>query len=97
MEIIISNEALKWFKEDIGLKSGDTLRFYTQIYGNSPVQKGYSLAFTVEEPVKIAVSAEYDGILFYIESDDLWFFDEHNLQVEYDEKEDELEYKYVKP
>ncbi|WP_066311768.1 HesB/YadR/YfhF family protein [Bacillus sp. FJAT-29814] len=97
MEIVISNQALKWFKEDIGLTSGDTLRFYTQIYGNSPVQKGYSLAFTVEEPVKVAVSSQMDGILFYIEADDLWFFDGHDLHVEYDEKEDELEYKYVKP
>lgn len=97
MEIVISNQALKWFKEDIGLKSGDKLRFYTQIYGNSPVQKGYSLAFTVEEPLNVSASTEIDGILFYVENDDLWYFDGHDLHVDYDEKEDELEYKYVKP
>ncbi|WP_284036079.1 HesB/YadR/YfhF family protein [Neobacillus sp. 114] len=97
MEIKISNQALKWFKEDIGLKKGDKLRFYTQVYGNSPIQKGYSLAFTQEEPLKIAASTDLDGILFFVEDGDVWYFDGHDLHVDYNAKEDELKYEYVKP
>ncbi len=96
MEIKISSQALKWYKEDLGFNKGDNVRFYVQFYGNSPVQQGFSLAFTEETPIKIAVSTELEGILFYIEESDLWYFDDHDLLVEYDPKEDELEYKYVK-
>jgi uncharacterized protein YneR len=96
MEIVISDAALEWFKSDIGLTAGDQLRFYSKIYGNSPVQQGYSLAFAKEDPINIAVSTELEGILFFIEDNDLWYFDGHDLYVDYHKKEDELEYKYVK-
>ncbi|WP_251551027.1 HesB/YadR/YfhF family protein [Neobacillus muris] len=96
MEIVISEQAIKWFKEEVGLQSGDKIRFYVKIYGSSPVQDGYTLAFTKEDPLDIAVSTEAEGILFFIEEADLWFFDGHNLHVNYHEQEDELEYNYIK-
>ncbi|WP_042460218.1 HesB/YadR/YfhF family protein [Neobacillus dielmonensis] len=97
MEIVITEQALKWFKEDIGYKSGDKVRFFVKIYGSSPVQEGYSLAFAKDDPLDIAVSVESEGILFFVEETDLWFFDGHDLHVNYDEQEDELEYNYIKP
>ena len=30
MEIVISQQAINWFKEDIGVKAGDKVRFYVQ-------------------------------------------------------------------
>ncbi|WP_462408618.1 HesB/YadR/YfhF family protein [Neobacillus sp. Marseille-QA0830] len=96
MEIVISEQAFKWFKDDVGLKSGDKVRFYVKIYGSSPVQEGYTLAFTKEDPLDIAVSIEQDGVLFFIEESDLWYFDGHDLHVNYHELEDELEYNYIK-
>ena len=38
-----------------------------------------------------------DGIIFYVEESDLWYFNGHDLHVDYDEKKDELEFKYNKP
>ncbi len=46
MKIEVSEKALRWFKEEVGLEKGKKVRFYTKIYGTSPVQEGYSLAFT---------------------------------------------------
>lgn len=97
MEIVITQTAIEWFKSDIGLTKGDQLRFYAQFYGSSPVQQGYSLAFAKEAPINAVVSTEIEGILFFIEDTDLWYFDGHDLHVDYNEKEDELEYKYIKP
>mgnify|MGYP001484008541 CR=1 FL=1 len=98
MEMVITDNALKWFKDDIGAQAGDKVRFYAQLYGTSPVQPGYSLAFSKgEEPVKMAVSVERDGILFFVEDTDEWYFAGHNLYVDYDPKEDELKYTYVLP
>ncbi|SRR5690554_2388152 len=98
MDIKISDKAIRWFKEEVGIEKGDIVKFYTQIYGSSPVQKGYSLAFvTNQEPIDVGVRHEIEGIEFIIEKDDLWFFDGHDLVVDYNEARDELEYSYVKP
>lgn len=97
MKINISEQALRWFKEEVGLSDGGKIKFYSQIYGCSPVQENYSLAFTVDnEPLDMEVSTEIDGITFYVEGSDVWFFNGHDLHVDYNEKEDELEYRYTK-
>jgi uncharacterized protein YneR len=97
MKIEISQQALKWFKDELEVKKGDYVRFFAKIYGNSPVQQGYSLGFSKDDPIDIGVSTESDGINFFVEESDLWFFDEHDLHVVYNEKIDEIEYKYIKP
>lgn len=96
MEIVISEAAIEWFKSGMGLSKGDQLRFYAKIYGSSPVQKGYTLGFSKEEPINIVASTEIDGIIFFVEETDLWYFDGHDLHVDYHKKEDDLEFKYVK-
>ncbi|MEH7354300.1 iron-sulfur cluster biosynthesis family protein [Neobacillus drentensis] len=97
MEINISNAALKWFQEEVELKKGDKVRFYTQIYGSSPIQENFSLAFTVDnDPIDMYVNTESEGITFFIEETDLWFFNGHNLHVDYNQQKDELEFSYKK-
>ncbi|WP_042355873.1 HesB/YadR/YfhF family protein [Bacillus rubiinfantis] len=97
MNISISDKAIKWFKEEVGLQDNGKIKFYSQIYGSSPVQENYALAFTVDnEPVDMVVHTMVDGITFYVESADLWFFNGHDLRVDYNETRDELEYSYTK-
>ncbi|MEH7747237.1 HesB/YadR/YfhF family protein [Neobacillus drentensis] len=97
MEIVISTSALNWFKEEVELKKGDKVKFYPKVYGNSPVQEGFSLGFTVDnDPIDIIVKYEAEGFLFYIEERDLWFFNQHDLHVDYNEQRDEVEYSYTK-
>jgi uncharacterized protein YneR len=73
------------------------VKFYPKVYGNSPVQEGFSLGFTVDnEPIDMITKFESEGILFYIEERDLWFFNDHDLQVSYNEEKDEVEYSYTK-
>ncbi|MHA2890537.1 HesB/YadR/YfhF family protein [Bacillus cereus] len=96
MELKISKQAVNWFKNDIGVMEGDEIRFYAQFYGSSPVQDGYSLAFSKDTPIDKVVSTKLDGIEFFVDESDLWFFDGHDLHVGYDEQEDFLDYKYIK-
>ena len=97
MKLTLSEKAISWFKEEMGLTKGDTLKFFAQIYGSSPVQESYSLGFAKDYPIDIISSIEVDGIVFYVEESDLWYFNGHDLHVDYDEKRDELEFKYNKP
>lgn len=97
MKIEVSDEALHWFKEEVGLEEGNKVRFFSKIYGSSPVQEGFSLAFTIDNDSKnAAVQTESDGITFFVEEPDLWFFNGHDLFVSYNEALDEVEYKYNK-
>jgi len=98
MNIYVSDRALQWFKEEVQVDKGDMIKFYTKIYGTSPVQQGYSLAFTRDNsPVDMAVKLEKDGIIFYVEETDIWFFNGHDLYVDYNEKYDEVTYDYKLP
>lgn len=97
MIIKVSNDAINWFKEEVGLTAGKAVRFYPQIYGTSPVQEGFALAFTIEDkPSKVTINTEVEGITLFVEETDLWFFNGHDLYVEYNGAIDELEYKYEK-
>lgn len=97
MKIEISEKALQWFKEEVEVEKGDKIRFFIQIYGTSPVQEGFSLAFTVDNDARdAAVQTVTDGITFFVNETDLWFFNGHDLYVEYNETLDEVEYKYIK-
>ncbi|MCU9612004.1 HesB/YadR/YfhF family protein [Caldibacillus lycopersici] len=97
MNITISPAAVAWFQEEIGIQKGDKVKFFTQIYGSSPIQKGYSLGFTKDnDPIDMAVSTISEGIEFYVEASDLWFFNDYNLVVEYNEAFDEIEFNYSK-
>jgi len=97
MEIVVSNSAINWFKDEVDLKNGDKVKFYAKIYGSSPVQENFSLGFTVDnDPIDMMVKTETEGLTFYVEGTDLWFFNGHDLHVDYNEKKDELEYSYRK-
>lgn len=96
MKITLSKEAISWFKNEIGLEKGEYIKFYSKIYGSSPVQESYSLAFAKEDPIDMAASAVEEGIIFFVESSDLWYFNGHDLHVEYNHENDELEFQYIK-
>ncbi len=96
MRISVTERAIKWYKEEMEMESGDHIRFYTQFYGSSPVQETFSLGFTKDEPIDMIASTVHEGIIFFVEESDLWFFDGHDLQVDYNEKSDVIEYQYTK-
>ncbi|UBH08676.1 HesB/YadR/YfhF family protein [Macrococcus armenti] len=97
MNIYISEAAKHWFKEEVGLESGGKVRFFSKIYGSSKVQESHSLAFMVDaDDDKSVASITEDGVTYYINEADLWFFDGHDLYIEYDEKLDEVAYDYKK-
>lgn len=96
MKIHISDEALQWFKEEMEVKENDYIRFYARYGGSSPFHEAFSLGMNREVPHDIGVESVKDGIHFYIEKDDLWFFNEHDLYVNVNKAADELIYDYKK-
>ena len=96
MNIALTDEALQWFKREMEVESGDTIRFYARYGGSSPFHEGFSLGMTREEPIEIGVKTVLDDVTYYIDEKDLWFFNGHNLHVDVDATIDELKYEYRK-
>ncbi|HZG73533.1 MAG TPA: HesB/YadR/YfhF family protein [Chondromyces sp.] len=97
MKIVINEDALQWFANEMGVQPGQHVRFYVRYGGSSPVQQGFSLGVTIEEPIDIGSQTQYNGATYFIEDRDLWYFDGHDLIVNYNSTLDEPEYNYVKP
>ncbi|MEC1157358.1 HesB/YadR/YfhF family protein [Cytobacillus horneckiae] len=96
MNIIISDQAVKWYKDEMLLEHGDYVRYFARYGGSSPIQQGFSLGISNEKPVNPEITVDKDGIHFFIEEKDIWYFDGHDLTVEYDDKLAEPQYKYEK-
>ncbi|SFA89117.1 MULTISPECIES: HesB/YadR/YfhF family protein [unclassified Bacillus (in: firmicutes)] len=96
MNIIVSNEAANWYQNEIGLKEGDFVRFFVRYGGCSTVQKGFSLGVEKEAPIGLGAQTVVDGITYYIEEKDLWYFDGHDLEVNFNNKFEEPEFNYQK-
>ncbi|MBF6626549.1 HesB/YadR/YfhF family protein [Tuanshanicoccus lijuaniae] len=97
MNIIVSSQAAEWFKEEVGIREGAGIRFKSKIYGNSPVTEGFAIAMEADEPMNpIAKTVTENGLLFFVEENDEWFFNGHDLSVEFDEKRKEPKYRYLK-
>lgn len=94
MQLLITKPALEWYKRELDLTDGGFVRFYARYGGNSTIQAGFSLGMMVEKPTEPSVQVKNDGITFYVEREDEWYFDDHDLTVTYNENEDEIEFRY---
>jgi len=95
MKIVISDKAAEWYKDEMMLKDGDYVRFFARYGGCSTVQQGFSLGISNEQPVNIGVETEKDGIHYYIEEKDLWYFDDYDLFADFNEVANEPEYRHA--
>lgn len=93
MEIKISDEAFKWFHDEMEVVDGESVRFFVR-YGGSGLQPGFSLGVTKDQPHEAAVELEKDQVKYYIEQQDLWYFDGNDLIVSVNDELGELDYSY---
>lgn len=96
MKIVVTDEAFNWFKKEMDIVSGDFIRFYARYGGSSPFHEAFSLGMNRETPHEIGVESIVNGVHFYIEKDDQWFFNQHDLYVVVNKKIDEIAYEYKK-
>jgi uncharacterized protein YneR len=92
MEITITKPAMQWFKREIDLIDGDGVRIFARYGGCGDVQTAFSLAVTKAEPTDIVASTEQEGITFFVEQQDEWYFNDKNLTIKFSRKYNEIEY-----
>lgn len=92
MRLKVDSKATEWLTKQLNLHAGSTVRILVRYGGDAHIQPGFSLALTIETPKEVAVSTKCSGVSFYIEEDDLWYFDGHDLHVVYLNDDDGIEY-----
>lgn len=75
MLISIDERAAAWFNKEFEINKPFTIRLYPQYAGFGEKNKGYSLAFSAESPTNAGYTKDISGITFYVEGNDVWFFE----------------------
>ncbi|MNB72353.1 Iron-sulfur cluster biosynthesis [compost metagenome] len=95
MGISVSSEASSWFKRELGLDNGSSIRLFPRYSSGGGLHPGFSLGIAVEPPGRPGLLTESEGIVFYMEEQDLWYMEGHDLSILYDKDEDDIEYRYI--
>lgn len=96
MKITIDEQSATWYKKELELEKGDSLRFFPRYGGYSPIQSGFSLGINKEDQNQAAVTLVQDEITYFVTEDDVWYFDGHDLHVTFDDRKAEPTFNYSK-
>ncbi|MBH0229428.1 HesB/YadR/YfhF family protein [Halobacillus yeomjeoni] len=94
MDLTVTEQAAQWYEEELEINKETHLRFYVRYGGVGGLQPGFSLAIKLEEPAEPVAQTTVGKITFFVEEDDEWYFDNHSLKVEFDEKWKEPAFNY---
>ncbi len=88
MKINITDDVAKWYKEELALDDGDSVKFFGKVYGVN----GFSIALAVMEPSRPLAQVEKYGVTFFVEKSDSWFFEGVDLNITLNEEMNEPHY-----
>lgn len=91
MKLEVTAAAADWFIAEMGLKENDNIMFFGKVYGT---KDGFSFSLAKTEPTRPLVIIQQNGINFFIEKADEWFFPEVDLKVSLDPEKNEPMYEY---
>ncbi|WP_407269475.1 HesB/YadR/YfhF family protein [Radiobacillus sp. PE A8.2] len=94
MAITITQPAAKWYIDEMDLQEGDYVRFFVRYGGSGGIVSGFSLGISNDEPSNPAMQVTEQGVTFYVENSDLWYFDGMNFHIKYKRKYGEIEYEF---
>ena len=95
MKFTITSKAQTWFKQELVLAEGHGIKFYGKVYGKTQVHDGFSVGMAVDTPESPLIEETVNGMLFFVEEADEWFFKGYDLVVDYDEELDEPKYEFL--
>ncbi|WP_165003263.1 MULTISPECIES: iron-sulfur cluster biosynthesis protein [unclassified Enterococcus] len=96
MELTVTEAAQKWFKTEVDPPEHYGIRFFGKVYGKTEVHDGFSIGMSVEQMEHPVKETMIDGMQFFIEEADEWFFKGYDLLVDYDPVLDEPVYHFNK-
>lgn len=90
----MTDEAFSWYKTELDLNKQTSIRFFVRYGGIGGQVPGFSLGISEVEPENIHTSFSINGVTFYIEEDDVWYFEGKDLIITLDEELKEPRFTY---
>ncbi|MDQ1147234.1 uncharacterized protein YneR [Bacillus sp. SORGH_AS 510] len=90
MFISIDEKATSWFSKEFDFNKPFSIRMFPQYAGFGEKNKGYSLAFAAEKPANAGYVQELNGITFFVEGNDVWFFEDTKTFLSVDDGMNEI-------
>jgi len=94
MKITLTDKVSNWFEEELDVAAGDSIRFFVRYGGIGGRIPGFSLGITIETPDNIHASTSKNGVTYYIEEADEWYFEGEDLNVQFNEQLKEPQFSY---
>lgn len=96
MNFKLTDNAIKWFKDEFELPQEDkAIKFFVRYGGEKQLKQGFSPAFNIDDKtdqaVEIGFEQDFDGVDVIIAEKDLWYFDGEELTIDVDDR-DEITY-----
>jgi len=96
MEFKLTDNAVKWFKDEFELPQSDkAIKFFVRYGGEKQLKQGFSPAFNIDnksdQAVEIGFEQDFNGVDVIIAEKDLWYFDGEDLTIDVDNR-DEIEF-----
>ena len=90
MRIIVEQPAARWYKQELSLAEGDSLRLFVRLGGCSSVQPGLSLGVIQDTPRNPGLQHKVEGLTFCMEEENLWYLDNRDLHIRFDEQQEDI-------
>lgn len=95
MKLAVERAAARWYKDQMGLSDGDSLRIFIRLGGCGSVHPGLSLGIAKEEPRNPGLIQQTEGITFFMEEDNVWYVDNKELRISFDDRYEEIKMEVV--
>ncbi|ULG73270.1 HesB/YadR/YfhF family protein [Macrococcus brunensis] len=81
MKIILDENAQNWFKEELQLTEDMAVKFYPRYGGDFQLKQGFGIGFTVEPLPADSYNEKINGITYFVDAKDIWYFEDNTLNV----------------
>ncbi|AJY76994.1 HesB/YadR/YfhF family protein [Paenibacillus beijingensis] len=92
MKITVEQSAARWYKNELALNAGDQLQIFVRLGGCGSVQPGLSLGVIKAESNAPRIRQTAEDVEFYMLEDHLWYLDNKDLHIRFDEKQEEVSF-----
>lgn len=96
LQLAITDKASQWFHRELDLPAeGAGVRFFGKAYGKTQVHDGFSVGMTRDDhPDQPIMAVKKDGVTYFVNPTDAWFFENLVMTVDYDAHLDEPKYEF---
>lgn len=94
MKLTITTAVAKWYVEELDLTTPTQIRLYPRYGGVGGIIPGFSIGINNDTPELIHASTSEQGIQFFIEEKDAWYFEGYHLSIQMHEEMHEPEFIY---